>query len=651
MDDAASAGGTSTDLSEGLAHYRGGDRCAAAASCARVVPEHPAYADARQLLGVLAFECGDLVGAEALIAAAIAVRPGNPDFHYNLGNVLAAAGRSADAAASYRQALRLRPQDAASWNNLGNTLLTLALPAEAEQALRQALKYDRHNVVVWCNLGNALHALERTQEAATAYRRVLQLRPDSIQAAVNLAALLLDGAAAEQDLQDLQQALQKALATQPRSSALLNSLAAVRRDLGLEAAAEPLLRQAVDLDPDFAEAWNNLGAVLTDLGRLDDAQICLLRALALRPDYGQAYCNLGNALLQRGCPAQAQQAYERAQRCLPGQATAQWNLGLARLIQGDLGEGFALFEWRLRLPQARRLYPDLGVPLWQGEDLAGQRLLLYAEQGLGDSLQFIRYAPLLAARGAEVLLQCPAALRRLLASVAGIVQVLEDAESPERIAYACPIMSLPQRFATTLASIPAAVPYVSVPARSRDAWRARLHARSEATGTAGQLRVGLVWAGDPRPNDKAAQRIDRRRSLPLQALEPILALPGIAFHSLQLGAAREQLAASPFAGRITDWSAELSDMAETGALIEQLDLLISVDTAVVHLAGALARPVWVLSRFDACWRWLHERQDSPWYPTLRLFRCASPLAWSGVLAQVRDALLALREAGRPDRGA
>jgi len=615
------------NLRAGTELHRRGDSAGAADRYLRVPAADPAYPDARHLLGLLAFERGESAIAEREIREAIALRPGVADYHYHLGNVLAASGRQGEASAAFRQALRIKPHDAAAWNNLGNALLAGGDAAEAEQALRHALKYDRHNPVIHCNLGNALAALERPDEAVTEYRAALERRPGYADAAINLAALYVNS----DRVAEILPALEAVLEAAPESPELLTAFAAARRQVGGEADAEPLLRRALSLRRDYVEAWNNLATVLKDLGRYAEAEAAVREALRLRPDYALGLSSVGGILLETGRYAEAEAAYMEAVRLAPDYPAAHFNLGVTRLKLGRLDTGFADFEWRLRIPQARHLYPDCGVPLWQGEALAGKTILLLSEQGFGDSLQFIRYAPLLVSQGARVLLACPSPLHALFGRIEGVA-IVDPAMATTSVDYVCPLLSLPARFRTTLASIPAGVPYLSVPEARRAAWAARFPEQPR------RARVGLVWAGDPRPNDVESHRIDRRRSLPLAALAPLLELQDVDFYSLQKGVAAAELNDSPWRERIVDWSADLHDFIETGGLMEQLDLVVSVDTAVVHLAGALARPVWVLSRFDGCWRWMLARSDSPWYPTLRLFRQRAPGAWNEVVREVAAAL-------------
>jgi hypothetical protein len=270
-------------------------------------------------------------------------------------------------------------------------------------------------------------------------------------------------------------------------------------------------------------------------------------------------------------------------------------------------------------------------------------VLLHAEQGFGDSIQFIRYAPLVAQRGGHVIVQCQPGLETLLAGVEGISQIITRDEPLPDFDLHCPLMSLPWVFATRLDTIPAAIPYLRANTEKVAHWRERLAREQSTSGETGPsrcdtLKIGLVWAGEARPHRPHVNRINRRRSMSLSQFAPLAQVPGVAFISLQKGKSAEQAQTLPPGMRLLDWTAELNDFADTAALIEALDLVISVDTSVAHLAGALGKPVWLLNRFDTCWRWLLDRSDSPWYPTMRLFRQPQPGAWAPVIAEVREQL-------------
>lgn len=406
--------------------------------------------------------------------------------------------------------------------------------------------------------------------------------------------------------------------------------------------AEAAYREIVDRAPRCVEAIANVGKVLVDQGRLTEAEPWYRRALKLAPRRPEVEHNLGTLLSMLGHHAEAVALLRRALQRRPEHAGTACNLAYALLRQGELREGWAHYEARWRIPEMARKLPT--CPRWQGENPAGRTILLHAEQGLGDTLHFVRYAPLVAARGAHVVLECPPALVRLLGRMDGVQRVIARGEPRPATDFHCPLMSLPHVFDTTLATIPAAIPYLAADPADVVRWQAW---RAGVSGDGHRL-VGLVWAGHARPAIPDALAIDRRRSLPLAAFEVFGAVPRVRFGSLQKGATADQVHGEPAGLDLLDPMADVRDFADTAALIEALDLVIAVDTAVPHLAGALGKPVWLLSRFDACWRWLCDRSDSPWYPTLRLFRQPRPGAWAPVLTEVASAL-AERAWGQPPR--
>ncbi|MFL6727777.1 MAG: tetratricopeptide repeat protein, partial [Sphingomicrobium sp.] len=358
------------------------------------------------------------------------------------------------------------------------------------------------------------------------------------------------------------------------------------------AEATESFRTAIRLKADFADAYSNLGVVLRELGDRDAAFVACRRALELSPDDPDCRTNL-------------------------------WHL---LLLTGQLEEGWREYEWRLKQKKAAIRLRDFTQPLWRGEALGERVLLLHAEQGLGDTIQFCRYVPIAAER-ARVVLVAPPALVRLLSGLEGVQRVIASGDKLPHYDVQRPLMSLPRVFGTTLDTIPAKIPYLRAEPARAAAWRQRL------IGLDG-LRIGLVWAGLIRPHEPTANL----RSTTLERLAPLAAIPGTTFISLQKGDAAAEIRSLPPGLVVHDWTAELDDFSETAALIDNLDLIVSVDTSVAHLAGALGKPVWLLARSDACWRWLLDRQDSPWYPTLRLFRQPSFGDWDGVVRQVHSAL-------------
>ncbi|MBI1206320.1 MAG: tetratricopeptide repeat protein [Azospirillum sp.] len=403
-----------------------------------------------------------------------------------------------------------------------------------------------------------------------------------------------------------------------------------------------LIARALTLQPDSPEALNNFGLALNAQGSFDDAAANFRRALALRPDYGDALNNLGLALAALGRFEDAIAAYDRAIELKPDSTDSLLNKGQALLTCGRYRDGWRLLENRFALGNGNYTRPFTGRQ-WKGTEFHGKTLLIWCEQGFGDSLQFIRYAELCKRRGGAVTVLCPRPLARILGSNRAVDAV---AVSTENLAFDAQVaaMSLPYVLASPaeparidsakLVSdpvLPAEVPYLHVDPAARAFWRPRI-------GEARSPRVGLVWNGCTHENNPAAILGSSRKSLHLSQLSRLLDNPRPSFFSLQLGAAAGQIAELALTERLVDVMEGVSDFMDTAALIETLDLVISVDTAVAHLAGALGKPVWLLLRFDACWRWLRDRNDSPWYPTARLFRQPSPGDWSSVVAEVDRAL-------------
>ena len=510
-----------------------------------------------------------------------------------------------------------------------------------------------------------LHQAGRLAEAAARYARVLAMRPRHPD------ALHLSGLAHHQqgDHRAARRLVAEAIAAAPAVAAYRVTLVAILLALGETGAALAAAERAVALAPgqteaalalgnarlaagdadaaiaayegavakrpDSAEALNNLGSALHRAGRLDEAEKAFTRAIALRPRHAGQFANLGLVMKDRGRFAEAAAAYERALAADPTHATARANRATLLLQQGNFEDGWAEYEWRWRAPGFTTNPRTFTAAAWDGGDPAGRTLLLHAEQGLGSAIQFVRYAPVVAGRGARVIVECqPPLLRLFRRSLAGAdgpgIPVVARGEPLPPFDAHVPLMSLPHLCRTSLASVPASVPYLAAEPAAVADWRGRL-----AKGGAGALRVGLAWAGNP------AHGNDRNRSLPPAAtaalLAPLLATPGALFVSLQVGGASGAAAALASAGLI-DPTAELADFADTAALIAALDLVISVDTAVGHLAGALARPVWLLVPSIPEWRWLIDRDASPWYPTLRLFRQPAPGDWWTVIDRVAASL-------------
>ena len=658
-----------------LADHRAGRLQQAEAAYRRILTINPAHADALHFLGIVARQAGRNDLAIDYVRQAIElhdarpdayselgralrdlrlVRPDLYDAHNTLGNALLALGRPAEAEASYRQALRLRPNNPEAHNNLGAAEQALGRPAEAEASCREALRLrpdypDAHN-----NLGNALQALGRLTEAEASYRKALQLRPDYPEAHHNLGnSLYALGRTAEAEA-----SYRRALRLRPDYPEAHNNLGISLQTIGRLAEAEASFREALRVWRDYVEAHNNLGNVLRTMGRLAEAEASFREALRLRPDQPDVHNNLGNALYALGRAAEAEGSYREALHLQPSHPDAHANLGgalqalcrpaeaeasyqealrlrpnspefhtdfsFALLLAGRLKEGWEEYEWRLKTKQISTGARDYTVPQWGGEAIGDRIILLHAEQGLGDTLQFCRYVPLMPPCGG-IILEVQAPLVGLLSRLPGITQIVASGDRLPPLDLHCSLLSLPYVFGTTLDTIPATTPYLSADPDVAAKWQDRL------TGLDG-LRVGLVWAGGQKLS------VDRRRSIALNSLSPLGEISGVSFISLQKDEPAAQAANPPPGMRLHDFTADLHDFEDTAALVANLDLVISVDTSVAHLAGALGKPVWLLNRFDTDWRWLLNRNDSPWYSTLRQFRQPSSGDWNSVIGAMREAL-------------
>jgi predicted O-linked N-acetylglucosamine transferase (SPINDLY family)/ADP-heptose:LPS heptosyltransferase len=497
-------------------------------------------------------------------------------------------------------------------------LLDAGSLAEAEDGLRTLLARAPGRASAWFLLGRVRHARGDTDAAIDFLRKAIALDARLVPAHNDLGIFLQRRG----DLAAAEASYRQAIALDPHFAEGMSNLGALLAERGRLDEASAWYSRALAERGDFADAHNNLGAALAKLDRAAEAAELHRRAIALKPDFADAHYNLGVALHDQGQFDAALASYSEAVRLKPDMVDARWNRAFLLLLTGGYAEGWREHEWRWkRKQQPPRSFPQ---PLWQGETIAERTILLHAEQGMGDTIQFMRYVPLVAARGARVLVQVPRPLRRLVAdSLGNDVRVIADGELVPPFDLHSPLLSLPLTFTTTIASIPAAVPYATVDPAAAARWRNRIGD--------GALKVGLVWAGSPQ------HRNDRNRSIALEQLAPLLGRTGVRWFSLQVGERAADLARLPAAG-IVDLSARLTDFAESAAAIAALDLVIAVDTAVAHLAGALGKPVWVMLPFVPDWRWLLGRDDSPWYPTARLFRQPAHRDWESVAQTLRRAL-------------
>jgi tetratricopeptide (TPR) repeat protein len=468
------------------------------------------------------------------------------------------------------------------------------------------------------HLGEAQERAGDLQAAAKSYQRALALKPDSAELHCHLARALYQGGA----LQPAAEVYRRALVLDPKKYEIYNDLGLVLTDLGNFAAALEVFRRSLINNPRSAKTIAGLGRLFERKGDLISAAEAYRDAIKLDPKLPAAYVDLGFVLYGRGELAEAADCFARLRALQPDSAEATANLGLIHLLQGNLAVGWAEYEsrWKVGVGDERKLLQRR----WKGEALRGERILLYAEQGLGDTMQFVRYVPLVAERGGEVVLEVQPALQGLLGGTDGASRVIRRGETLPEFTWQCPLMSLPLALGTELGTIPARVPYIVPDAARAEAWRERLQKNTR--------RIGLAWAGNPE------HPRDRLRSISLGQLVPLPNVSGTTFYSLQFGAGSEQMKQLPPDVRLIDLGDELKDFDNVAAIVANLDLVISIDSAVAHLAGALGKPVWILLNQGCDWRWFLEREDSPWYPTAKLFRQTTPGEWQVVVKRIEIAL-------------
>ena len=531
---------------------------------------------------------GRLTEAAAVYEAILALRPDIVEAHNNLGVVLRHQGKLDEAASRFEQALALRPDYVDAYNNLGATLKQQGKFDQAVARFEQALVLRPDHAQSHNNLGNVLFAQGKLDEAAARYAQALALRPEYVEAHNNLGNVLLG------------------------------------QDKLAEAAA--CYERALALRPDHVEAHYNLGNVLMPQGRFEEAAARYERAVALRPDYAEALHNLAVALRNQGRLDEAVQRFEQAIALRPDYAEAQLALATCRLLAGDYERGWTAFEVRPHMPKVET---GQRLPRWTGQPLARCRLLLIAEQGLGDTLQFMRYARVLKERGARIVLACQRPLARLLAHHPDLDElfILGSAEEWPRSDYYLPLLSAPAALLSVGTSIPCDVPYVWADPELTDHWRGELAAIDG-------FRIGIAWQGS---SDYVG---DRWRSIPLEQFAPLARLPGVRLVSLQKGFGSEQVATVDFP--VLDLGGRLDEAAgafvDTAAVIGNLDLVVTSDTAVAHLAGALGAPVWLAVQFSSEWRWMLGSDATPWYPTMRLFRQTTFGEWPDVFERIAAAV-------------
>ena len=551
-----------------------------------ILENQPDNFDALQLLGVLASQTKNYEASVALIAKAIAINPSQATVHSNLGFALKALGRYAESVDSYLNAIKLKPDFADAHLHCGLAYLAMNQPMQAVASFDQVIALRIDDAQAYCNRGVALTKLGRFDEAIASYQTALSFKPDFAEAHFNWGNAL-----------QLQRRYAIAIATYD---------------------------QAIALRADYADAYTNRGNAFKELGRHQEAVASYASAIACKPGNFEAYLNQGAAYYECLEIDKALVCYEQSLQIHPDYAEAHWNKALALLLSGDFETGFKLHEWRWRRSTFTSKRRDFAQALWLGsESLKGKTILLHAEQGLGDTIQFCRYCVIVQASGATVLLEVQAPLIRLLSSLSGVSRLIRQGDPLPEFDFHCPLMSLPLALKTRTDSIPSAVRYLASEPDKRASWKLKL-------GNGNKPRVGIAWSGSEQHKN------DKNRSMALAEFMRHMP-PEYTYVSLQKEIrARDKATLNEF--NIEHFEEEIGDFSDTAALCDLMDLVISVDTSVAHLSGALGKSVCLLLPFVPDWRWLMARQDNPWYPSMKIYRQDSTRQWNLPSSIIEDNL-------------
>jgi tetratricopeptide (TPR) repeat protein len=570
-----------------LQQFSSGDFAAADRSLEQLLAQTPDHVEAWHVRGLVQHRLGHHVLAQLLLEKALQFAPDHPALLSNLGLVLRALGSPHKALACYDRAVALQPDFAQAWGNRGNVLRDTGQSLQAAESYRKAVEQQADYAQAWHGLGLALNDLQQWRQAIEAFDHALSLQGD-------MAVAYLDKGNALRELERFDDAL---------------------------AAYD----HATRLRPGYAQAWSNRGVLLKRIGRFPEALHSYQRAISLAPEFVDALVNCSTLLKEMMDLEASMRMNHQALTLAPDNAGAHLNLAICHLLRGEFAQGFAHYEWRWKTEQLKASVRPFAQPLWTGEQsLQGKTILLHAEQGLGDTVQFCRYATLLKQQGAKVILEVQAPLLPLLHSLEGVDVWLRQGDALPAFDYQCPLLSLPLALKTTPTTVPSAIPYLAADKELVATWGQRL-------GNSPRKRVGLVWSGRPEHKN------DHNRSMSLQLLTPLVRMDA-EFHGLQKEFRAADLALDPAAMGIRLWADQLTSFADTAALIAHMDLVIAVDTSVAHVAAALGKPVWLMLPFSPDWRWLLGRDDSPWYPGMRLFRQDAGSDWAGVVQRLQSAL-------------
>jgi len=581
-------------------HHQGGHLQEAEQLYHLVLHSNPDNPAALHSLGIIAHQTGKHDTAVELIGQAIANNPQVPQYHNTLGLVFEALGQFEQAVHAYNQAVSIKPDYVEAYHNMAIALQSQGRYVAAVDKCREAISLKGDYAEAYNTMAFSLEKQEQYVEAMESYKQALRLKPDYAEA--------------------------------------YNHLGFVLNKQGRSAEAIEIYRHALQIDSNYAEVYSNLGIALKDQEQFAEAIKNFEQALRIDPDFAEAYYNLANSLRDEGQCIEAIDNYKQAIRLKPDYGEAHWNMSLTHLLSGNFIEGWKGYKWRRNIDLKILIghhYTD--KPRWDGTPFEGKRILVHYEQGLGDNIQFVRYLPMIKARGGTVIFETLKPLIALLQGFPGADQIVEnhpDGKPSVDFDVYTSLLDMPNIFGTTLDTIPAEIPYIHAEPLKAEYWRNKLAGSS--------FKVGIVWAGSPTHGN------DRYRSCKLKCFTPLTTIENVCLFGLQKGKAAAQMDEMAGILPIVNISKEFDDLTDTAAAIENLDLVISVDTSVLHLAGAMGKPAWALLPYAPEWRWMLNRQDSPWYPTMKLFRQKEWGQWEPVFNQVAQELRIVAEKHKAD---
>ncbi|MGR3320296.1 MAG: tetratricopeptide repeat protein [Candidatus Anammoxibacter sp.] len=591
----------------------------------KAIQLNPNYAEAYNNMGNTLKEQGKLPQALESYQRSIQLKPDCVEAYHGLGDAYREQGDSGSAVKYYREAIRLNPDYAESHNNLGNLLKDIGELDAAVKHFEKAIKLKPGIVEGYHNLGNVFGEQGKPDAAIEHYQNAIKNNPDLAEPHNNLGNIFNDQGKIDEAIEHFRKAIQLDSGFAEAHNNLGNAL----RRQGNIGAADEHFKRAIQLNPESAEIYANLGNLRREQGELDEAFEFANKAVQLNPNLYAAHNNLGNTFKERGKYRAALEHYSKAMQLKPDSVEAHYNRGLVLLLNGIFDEGWPEYEWRFQSKETALLIGSRNFtqPRWDGTSLEGKTILVHSEQGMGDTIQFVRYLPLVKACGGYVICECQKALMTLLDGFPGIDLLIEkpdDGNVDEPFDVYIPLLSLPRIFDTTVVTIFSEAAYLKPRPELVEEWSKRINGKA--------FKVGIVWAGNP------AFKNNRNRSCRLSDFAPLTSISGLELFSLQKGTAMDQLLDMPDGMSVVNLGEQLRDFSDTAAVIANLDLVISVDTSVVHLAGALGKPVWALLAFVPDWRWMLDSEDTPWYPDMRLFRQNEIADWKGVMSRVTDEL-------------